>query len=148
MKKEDISIKCVCNIRNNKIHISESDLQDLCRVFADGSKLQVTFEIFQPLKTDNQNKFYWGVIIPFMRKYFDSIGYALNNEDTHNYLVDKFGIKKQIVDVETGEMKFVSLRYSKYTKGMCMKYIDSINNWMISFSGMALPDPKIDIELK
>ena len=51
----------------------------------EGKDIELTFKPYRPIRSNNQNKYYWGVVVPMLA---NELGYT--NEEMHDALKYKF----------------------------------------------------------
>ena len=86
----------------------------------EGKPIELIIREKRYVRSDEQNKYYWGVIISILG---DNFGYE--KDEMHEILKKKFGIKSTS-DLKSPEFK---------------EYINKIIVWAASDLGIALPDP-------
>ncbi|NQU04255.1 MAG: hypothetical protein HQ589_08920, partial [Syntrophaceae bacterium] len=83
-------------IQKGKLDIVDHEKEAIkrwCRTFKDGTKIDITIRKHSSKRTNLQNRYYWGVVLPILADYF---GHD-NTEDLHNDLKLKFNpIKSKI----------------------------------------------------
>lgn len=94
-----------------------------------------------------QNNFYWGVVIPLMKKSFLDLGHELTAEEVHDFLKSKFNVK-EIVNDGTGEVNQIPLSTTRLTKSEFSGYINRIQIFASQFLNVYIPDPNEQIKLE
>lgn len=88
-----------------------------------------------------QNRYYWGIVIPFFQGHIDSLGYKLDAGEVHDYLKLKFN-GREIYDITTSG----TIRIPNSTARLRVKefneFIERINRFSIEYFNSPLPDKK------
>lgn len=108
-----------------------------------GKKLLIELEVFEPRRSDAQNRYYWGVCIPTIRKFLkDSEGVSYTSDELHCFnMVNVVGKKpeiKQVFGMETVVMT------SKTTSQMNVKEFEEFREMLQAYwaeKGCVIPDP-------
>lgn len=121
------------NIENGKLKLANSEMYGkyLCSL---RGEVELIVRKWKKKRTDNQNKYYWGVIIPIL---CESLGYF--DEEMHDALKWKFLRKKEREKLPTVKST-ASLSTIEFKN-----YIDEIVIWAAS-EGIIIPEPnKVEI---
>lgn len=106
--------------------------------FKDGTKLDIVIRKHKGKRTNEQNRYYWGVVIPILADFF---GHD-NSEDIHEDLKLKFNPIQSKIDStkkiggSTTKLSTVDF-YSAEDS-----YIERIVRWSASEYGVYIPPPK------
>ncbi len=93
-----------------------------------------------PLKrSDRQNRFYWGAVIPTVENCLKEAGYPINSEDTHEFLKNTFN-KKSIIGPNLNEIT-IGQSTSKLSKDDFSVYIKKIEDFILENFNTTLPQP-------
>ena len=129
------------NIVNKKLKLFEHEKKAItlwCSTFKNGTKLDIIIRKHSSKRTNDQNRYYWGVVIPILADYF---GHD-NPEDMHEDLKLKFNPMKSKIDSDktiggtTTKLSTVDF-YSADTS-----YIERICRWAASEYAIYVPPPK------
>lgn len=74
---------------------------DIAQNFA-GKKVVATFERKRKKRSQNQNAYYWAVVVPAITKALNDLGEMLTDASTHEFLKYR-NLKQVLVNKETGE---------------------------------------------
>jgi hypothetical protein len=101
----------VTTVLNGSFKRNSNRIREVIRAL-EGKTLTLTFKVHRKERSIQQNRYYWGVIIPIWSKLIqDEWGEFYNAKDTHEFLKYNCNYEEKIVE-ETGEI----LRVSKSTK--------------------------------
>lgn len=89
-----------------------------------------------------QNSYYWGVIVPLVRKGLYDAGYdeVRTNDDAHEVL-KHIHLRKRMVSRQTGDVIDIAGSSAKLTTPEFNEYIESICRWSAEFLGVVIPSP-------
>lgn len=91
-------------------------------------------------RSNQQNRYYWGLVVPMIRKGIKELGTDLTHEETHEFLKSRFN-KDELVNPGTGEMVEIPLSTTRLTKSEFGEYIENIQRFASEFLGLVIPDP-------
>ena len=132
------------------IHIREGKITNpaVIRKAFDGLKDgRYTVDITRQNKRSNpQNAYYWGLVIPLLKKGFEDLGHELTAEEVHEFLKAKFNFK-EIINEETGEVNQIPLSTTRLSKLEFSEYIEKIQRWAAEFLNLVIPDPGTQSEM-
>jgi hypothetical protein len=103
----------------------------------------ITFSKPKKSRSNNQNNFYWGVVLPLIQKgLLDATGELRNNDNIHyNILLPLFAPTNEIINIDTGECINERLTSSEMTTTQFCEYIIEIQKWAAEFLGIDIPSP-------
>lgn len=91
-------------------------------------------------RSNQQNRFYWGVVVPMVRDGFNEKGTELSLEETHEFLKYKFN-STEFVNHDTGECLPVPISTTKLMTTGFMEYVEKIQRFAAEWFGIVIPDP-------
>ena len=134
---------CILRIRDGKIENPEA-VKKLFDQIQDGKWL---LEIAQANKrSDQQNRYYFGIVVPLVQKGIKDLGTELTKEETHEFLKAKFNYT-EITNEETGEYVQVPRSTTILNKEMFSEYIAKIQQFAAEFLNINIPDPGQQMEV-
>lgn len=109
--------------------------------FKEGQKVEIEVKKLASRRTNNQNAYYWGVIVPSFKALFSQIGHKLTNEEVHEAIRERFLKEDEIVDND-GEYLFRRVKSTaKLSKSQFIDYIDSCIEWAATYFNYEIPLP-------
>lgn len=115
------------------------DLKNLPRLLSKYSRVKVTFEKYVPKKSMKQLGYYFGGIVPFLKKELsDETG--LTADQWHDELKNRFGIREVS---GCGRFQYIK-SVSTYSEPQMAAYITDCLGWIYEFLGVNVP-PKATI---
>jgi hypothetical protein len=129
------------SISNGKMTIfNRQDLLDTCNRIGELDIL-ITIEERKRKRTNNQNSYYWAVLVPCVRQGLLDLGHELTLEEVHEFLKVKFN-SKSIIDESTGEVLAViggsTTNLDTFDFG---QYFEAIIRWAAEYLGVEIPYP-------
>jgi len=118
-------------------HVKTS-IQRWVMTFKNGTHVDITIRKHNEKRTNNQNAYYWGIVIPILADYF---GHD-NPEDMHHDLKEKFNpIESKI---EPGRMIGGSTTKLSTEEFFCgeTSYVERICRWAVMEYEIFIPAPK------
>lgn len=131
--------------------INPSFTQALSRLIAYAKKngkgdYTLTIERKNKKRTNPQNAYYWGVVVPIIRDLLVSFGNEwIDNDYSHEYLKEMFLEKSMIflpINGELDKAAEISLSTTKLTTEEFSQYIEKIKHWSAEEFGIDIPDPE------
>lgn len=122
------------------------DLQSL-----EGTDLILTLEKQKKSRSNQQNRFMWGVIVPIIRQGLIEVGYPryeVTTEFVHDYLKENFCPKKEIINEDTGEIITAPPSTANLSTVEFMEYFEDIQRWSAEFLNVVIPDPNTQVDLE
>lgn len=105
-----------------------------------------TLEKKRNKRSNEQNKYYWGVVLPLVKQGLLDIGYQVNIESTHDFIKSEFNYK-EIVNKETGEVKKIPNSTTQLSKSEFAEVVERIKIFASEWLNIYIPDPNEQIEL-
>jgi hypothetical protein len=128
-------------IKNGKLKMVDHEREAMCRwylTFKHNASVDITVRKHSSKRSNQQNKYYWGVVIPILADYF---GHD-NAEDMHSDLKEKFNpieskVKPgKIIGGTTTKMSTVEFY------GADDSYVERVCRWAASEYQIYVPPPK------
>jgi len=112
-----------------------------------GKEVVVRIEKKRSKRSENQNRYYWGAVIPIVTEGLKGVGYRVTEADTHTYLKSRFLIVTLVSEL-TGEILPTTGSTAQLTTTEFMEYIQEIQQWAAEFLNVYIPDPNEQTELE
>lgn len=142
----EIKINLTARVKDGKLIINNADLARLIQVF-DGKDVAITANLPRIKRTDRQNRWYWGAIVPFVRRIYSDAGMDYSAAQIHDFLNRFLPEKTPVLDMLTGEVYAPKVRYSKLSTAAFKVFVDNINKYLLELNGSTLPTPDDIIHL-
>jgi hypothetical protein len=111
------------------------------------SEITLTVEKKQTERTVQQNRYYWGVIIPLVRNALREAGYRATKDTAHRLIKHLF-VQDELINEQTGELISFTGSTSTLSKEEFMVLIARIQQWAAEEFGIAIPDPHEQTEIE
>lgn len=106
----------------------------------EGKDVEVTVKRKRAKRSDNQNRYYWGVVIPIIHNSFRDLGHRLNAEEVHFFLKQKFNYQS-LVNVNGELVGEIPKSTADLNKLEFMEYVDKISQWANEILEVIIPEP-------
>ena len=106
----------------------------------DECKVVITISENSEPKTNQQLKYYFGVVIPYCQLGFKALGWLLDKGRTDFELRMMFH-KEEVPNTATGEIKSYPASLSKCSKESLSEFIESVIRFASEELGVAIPPP-------
>lgn len=126
--------------------VASKEIADTLQHF-EGKRVEVIIKRLRSTRSNQQNRYYWGVVVSVMRQAFKDIGYLLNTEETHTILKERF---MPYTDICTADGEVISKKYKstrELTKTEFSEYTDKIAQFAAESLGVSIPQPNEQTEL-
>jgi hypothetical protein len=103
----------------------------------------ITFSKPKKSRSNNQNAFYWGVVLPLVQNgLLEATGELRTVNNIHyKILLPLFAPTNEIVNKDTGESLTEKLTSSEMTTTQFCEYILEVQKWGAEFLGIDIPSP-------
>ena len=104
-------------------------------------RVRIVVERLYSKRSDQQNRYYWGVIInEFVDGYTDTTGEKISKDEAHDFLKARFNYR-EIINRETGEVARVPKSTSALTTSAFMDYQAECVRFIGEWFGRVVPEP-------
>ena len=114
----------------------------------EGKQVVIKIEKFKKKRSTQQNRFYYGVIIPIVQNCLKEAGHIMTSESTHDLIKLKFLKETLFVNETTGEVIERIKSTTELSTSQFMDLLAEINNFTFEYFGVSLPSPNDDLTLK
>lgn len=119
---------------------SKKRFRDRIRSAFQGKTIELIAREVVNTRTGQQNRYYWGVIVPYVRDCLERNGYpGIKVSDTHEFLKSQFATK-ELVNTNTGEITSIPVSTKQMTLDDFSDYIENIRQFCIDNFGSPFPD--------
>jgi hypothetical protein len=134
-------------VKNGTLTRNVNLIKDAIQTF-EGKQIVIKIEKAKKKRSTQQNRFYYGVIIPIVQNCLKEAGHLMTNESTHDLIKLKFLKEALFVNEETGEVIERIKSTTELSTSQFMDLLAEINNFTFEYFGVTLPSPNDDLTLK
>jgi hypothetical protein len=134
-------------VKNGTLTRNTNLIKDAIQTF-EGKQIVIKIEKAKKKRSTQQNRFYYGVIIPIVQNCLKEAGHIMTNESTHDLIKLKFLKEVLFVNEETGEVIERIKSTTELSTSQFMDLLAEINNFTFEYFGVSLPSPNDDLTLK
>ena len=142
---QKISIRS--NVNGGNLKRNRNLIIDAIRSF-EGADVLITLEKPKKKRSNPQNAFYYGVIIPIVQNCLRDAGHIITNEATHDLIKLKFLKEVILTNEETGEVVERVKSTTELSTSQFMDFVAEISIFTNEYFGVIIPQPNDDLTLK
>ena len=137
-----MKIEIITSISNNLFKRNRNLVLNAIKYFNDKDVI-ITFSKPKKSRSNNQNRYYWGVVLPLVQNGLLEATGELRSIDNIHYkiLLPLFAPLNEIVNKDTGESLNERLTSSEMTTTQFCEYIMEVQKWGAEFLGIDIPSP-------
>jgi hypothetical protein len=133
-------------VKNGVLTRNRNLIKDAIATF-EGKQVVIKIEKAKKKRSTQQNRFYYGVIIPIVQNCLKEAGHVMTNESTHDLIKLKFLKETLFVNENTGEVIERIKSTTELSTSQFMDLLAEINNFTFEYFGVTLPSPNDDLIL-
>ena len=114
----------------------------------EGKDVLITLEKPKKKRSNPQNAFYYGVVIPIVQNALRDAGYVMTNEATHDLIKLKFLKEVILTNEETGEVVERVKSTTELSTSQFMDFVAEIRIFTNEYFGVDIPEPNENLTLK
>jgi hypothetical protein len=133
-------------VKNGSLTRNTNLIKDAIATF-EGKQIVIKIEKAKKKRSNPQNSYLWGVVVPIVQNTLKEVGHTLTKEQTHDLLKLKFLKEILIVDESTGETIERIKSTTELSTSQMMDYFAGIREWIFDFFGVTIPEPNQDLTL-
>jgi hypothetical protein len=141
-----MKVQITSNVINGNLKRNRSQILETIKSF-EGKDVLITFEKPKKKRSNNQNSYYWGIVIVLIKSALKDTGNNLNTNDVHDLLRLKFLKETISIKEETGEVIERVKSTTELTTSQFMDYIAEIQQFAAEYFDVIIPDPNTEIIL-
>jgi hypothetical protein len=142
-----MNYQIISEVKNGSLTRNTNLIKDAIATF-EGKQIVIKIEKAKKKRSTQQNRFYYGVIIPIVQNCLKEAGHIMTNESTHDLIKLKFLKEALFVNEETGEVIERIKSTTELSTSQFMDLLAEINNFTFEYFGVSLPSPTDDLTLK
>lgn len=135
------------NVENGILKRNRNLLIDAIKSF-EGQQVIVTIEKAKKKRSNPQNSFYWGCVIPIIQSGLKEVGELMTLEQTHDLLKLRFLKETILVNEESGEYIERVKSTTELSTVEFMELIQNVQIFAVEYFGVEIPEPNENITLK
>lgn len=130
-------------VEDGKLKLSYRKQFDQDIKLFEGKRVEITIRKAKKIRTNPQNAWYWGCIIPAVLQGLTDVGNAgLTSDEVHHFLKDRFlPDGKTILIPESGEQIVISKTTTTLSTTEMMDYTNQIIQFAAEMLNVVIPDP-------
>lgn len=105
----------------------------------DGKSVELVIKKL-PRRSNQQNAYYWGVVVATVKEGLNKMGHRVSNEDTHTFLKDRFN-GTDIASIDGEHIGKIGGSTKLMNKAEFMEYLAKIQQFAAQYLGVVIPDP-------
>ena len=142
-----MNYEIISEVKNGSLTRNRNLIKDAIATF-ENKQVVIKIEKFKKKRSTQQNRFYYGVIIPIVQNCLKEAGHIMTNESTHDLIKLKFLKEALFVNETTGEVIERIKSTTELSTSQFMDLLAEINNFTFEYFGVSLPNPNDDLTLK
>ena len=141
-------ISVIVDVKDGVVVGDKKLIKDIISSY-DGKRLKMTFEVARKTRTNQQNKYYWGVVVPIWKNIIKvEWGTILTTDETHEFLKNQYNFK-EIVNHETGEIVKIPKQTKKNNTIEMIDFIERCRQGALLMFSVDIPLPnEYEIDLQ
>lgn len=133
-------------VKNGTLTRNVNLIKDAIATF-ENKQIVIKIEKFKKKRSTQQNRFYFGIVIPIVQNCLKEAGHIMTNESTHDLIKLKFLKETLFVNEDTGEVIERIKSTTELSTSQFMDLLAEINNFTFDYFGVLLPSPNEDLTL-
>ena len=142
-----MNFEIISEVKNGSLTRNRNLIKDAIATF-EGKQIVIKIEKFKKKRSTQQNRFYFGIVIPIVQNCLKEAGHIMTNESTHDLIKLKFLKETLFVNETTGEVIERIKSTTELSTSQFMDLLAEINNFTFEYFGVSLPSPNDDLTLK
>ena len=140
-------ITITTNVNGGNLKRNRNLIIDAIKSF-EGCDVLITLEKPKKKRSNPQNAFYYGVIIPIVQNCLRDAGYLMTNEATHDLIKLKFLKEVILTNEETGEIVERVKSTTELSTSQFMDFVAEIRAFTNEYFGTDIPEPNENLTLQ
>lgn len=141
------SITLPVQIKDRKFMSNKNTINDILDAY-NGHTIDITFKKRTNKRSNEQNAYYWSVIIPIFQNCIrEQCGEIWSLDRVHNFLLSRFNLE-EIVNIDTGEILTRIRSTTENTTTQQEDYHTRSRNFCSEFFNTEIPLPDKELKIK
>lgn len=111
-----------------------------------GKDIEITVKKKKSVRSSQQNRYYFGIVIPVLQNGLNEVGYDMNKQDVHEFIKANF-CYNEIVNKETGEIFRVTKSTTRLNKSEFSEMIEKIKIFASEYLNVLIPDATAELTI-
>ena len=142
------SIEIKTKVENGNLKQNRKLIKQAIESF-EGKEIVLKIERVTKQRSNQQNNFYWGVIVTITKQaILEYWGEVWSEKEIHTYLLQNVPTYRQVVNIKTGEVSEVLKSSSQMTTTEMCDWWERIRQYMAVNFHVQIPEPNEDLKLK
>lgn len=138
-------ISILTKVENGKFRRNTTLIKNAVKSF-EGKEIEITIKRKYKQRSHQQNRFYWGVIIPmFQQIFYEHWGEIKTSEETHTILKSQCNYTEK-VNTNTGEIAKIPQSTTELSITAWLEYEQKIRQFAMDFFNTNIPEPNEQLE--
>lgn len=141
------------SVKDGRIRLSKRLRAEVAGLF-EGKQIEVTFRRKRKRRSDQQNRYYWGVVVPLIVEAFIDLGHSEliqgnseSHEAVHAMLKRRFMSDGRTLEDKDGNVYELDPTTTDKTAVEMAEYMERIQEWAATCLGVTIPDPNEQLSL-
>jgi hypothetical protein len=135
-----MKIEIESKVLNGKLEKNRDLLSDVIKSL-EGKDIIIAIEKKKKKRSNPQNAYYFGVVIPMMKQgFYNSLGEHVGTDEIHTFLKNRF-LFKEIVNENNAEIIKMPQSTTELTTIQFEEYLDKIREFGLEFLNITIPLP-------
>jgi hypothetical protein len=140
-------ITIISDVQGGNLKRNRNLIIDAIRSY-EGKSVSITFEKPKKKRSNPQNAFYYGVIIPIVQNCLRDAGHIITNEGAHDLIKLKFLKEVILTNEDTGEVVERVKSTTELSTSQFMDFVAEIRIFTLEYFGVNIPEPNENLTLK
>jgi hypothetical protein len=124
-----------------KLKIANRKLFDRDISLLDGKHIEIVISPRRRTRSEQQNRYYWGVVIAMAKDAFIELGHEdISSEDVHDFFKNRFN-NRELINENTAEVLTIPQSTASLTTVDFMTYIDKCVKFGAETLNIQIPSP-------
>jgi hypothetical protein len=135
-----MKVQIESKVVNGKLETNRDLLSDVIKNL-EGKDIIITIEKKKKKRSNPQNSYYWGIVLPMMQTgFYNNLGEHVGIQEAHEFLKGRF-LFREVVNQELGEVIKLSKSTTELSTIQFEEYLDKIREFGLEFLNITIPLP-------
>ena len=135
-----MKIEIESNVLNGKLKKNRDLISEVIQSL-EGKDIVITIEKKRKKRSNNQNAYYHGIVIPILKQgFYNNLGEHVGTDEIHTFLKNRF-LFKEIVNEQNAEIIKMPQSTTELSTIQFEEYLDKIREFATEFLSIQIPLP-------